>query len=171
MSHTWHNRLKPVYIYFRHFDCCMNLTLSGFTFYSLNSHLLQHDLDSISHWCDANKLVLNAKKSSVMFICSPQKMLTLNTENVCLTLNNQVLNVQKEQKVLGVTIDFTLSWRSHIINMCKKLSQLLGLLWRVRFLLNKNAKIMFYNSLILSRLSYCLNTLGQLTQRWFAEVI
>ena len=35
--------------------------------------LLQHDLDSISHWWDANKL-LNAKKSSVMFICSPQKM-------------------------------------------------------------------------------------------------
>ena len=54
--------------------------------------LLQHDLDSISHWCDANKFVLNAKKSSVMFICSPQKMLTLNTEKVCLTLNNQVLN-------------------------------------------------------------------------------
>ena len=122
--------------------------------------LLQHDLDSISHWCDANKLVLNAKKSSVMFICSPQKMLTLNTEKLCLTLNNQVLNVQKEQKVLGVTIDSTLSWRSHIINMCKKLSQLLGLLWRVRFLLNKNAKIMFYNSLILSRLSYCLTLWG-----------
>ena len=42
--------------------------------------LLQQDLDSISHWCDANKLVLNAKKSSVMVICSPQQMLTLNTE-------------------------------------------------------------------------------------------
>ena len=88
-------------------------------------------------------------------------MLTLNTEKVCLTLNNQVLNVQKEQKVLGVTTDSTLSWRSHIINMCKKLSQLLGLLWHVRFLLNKNAKIMFYNSLILSRLSYCLTLWGK----------
>ena len=63
---------------------------------------------------------------------------------------------KKEQKVLGVTIDSTLSWLSHIINMCKKLSQLLGLLWRV----NKNAKIMFYNSLILSRLSYCLTLWG-----------
>ena len=42
-------------------------------------------------------------------------MLTLNTEKVCLTLNNQVLNVQKEQQVLGVTIDSTLSWRSHIV--------------------------------------------------------
>ena len=84
-----------------------------------------------------------------MFICSPQNMLTLNTEKVCLTLNNQVLNVQKEQKVLGVTIDSTISWCPHIINMCKKLSQLLGLLWCVRFLLNKKAKIMFCNSLIL----------------------
>ena len=43
-------------------------------------YLLQQDVDSLSHWCDINKLVLNAKKFSLMFICSQQNMLTLNTE-------------------------------------------------------------------------------------------
>ena len=91
-------------------------------------YLIQQDLDTYE------PLVLNAKKSSVMFTCSHQKMLTLNTENICLTyLNNQVLNVQKEQKVLGVTIDSILSSRCHIINMCKIFSHLLCLLGPVRF--------------------------------------
>ena len=121
---------------------------------------LQKDLDSINNWCNANKLIVNAKKCSVMVVCSYQKLSNINSNQVYLSINNQILNVVKCQKILGINIDSTLSWRMHIESVCVTVSKLLGLMWRVRHILDKRGMLMFYNSLILSRFNYCFSIWG-----------
>ena len=48
----------------------------------------------------------------------------------------------------------------HTESVCVTVSKLLGLMWRVRHILDKRGMLMFYNSLILSRFNYCLSIWG-----------
>ena len=113
---------------------------------------LQNDLNSIISWCNVNKMVLNAKKSSFMIICTSAKSCTLDMSDVCLMINDKPLNIVKTQLVLGITIDWTLTWQDQVYNTCRSISQLIGLLWRVRKYLDINSRKLFYNALILPKI-------------------
>ena len=90
-----------------------------------------------------------------MLICSLQKQGTIDTNELLLSVNNQVLKVVTFQKILGINIDSTLSFKPHSESMCTTISQLIGLLLRVKPFLDKNAKEMFYISIIMAKLRYC----------------
>ena len=61
----------------------------------------------------------------------------------------------KEQKTLGVTIDNKLTFKSHIMNLCKKASQKIGTLSRLSNHLNDSQKRLILNSIVKSQFSYC----------------
>ena len=61
----------------------------------------------------------------------------------------------KEQKILGVTIDNKLTFKSHIKNLCKKASQKIGALSRLSNHLNDSQKRLILNSIVKSQFSYC----------------
>ena len=46
-----------------------------------------------------------------------------NTQEMRLIFKGLVMKNSKEQKILGVTIDNKLTFKSHIKNLCKKASQ------------------------------------------------
>ena len=61
--------------------------------------------------------------------------------------------------VLGVNLDSLLHFSDHINYVCRKLSSLSGLLWRIReFVLEK--KQTYYNSYCLPLMDYCINIWG-----------
>ena len=57
---------------------------------------------------------------------------------------------------LGIIVDEKLSWSEHVNMVCMKLSQVAGVIFKVRNLLPKNALMMIYHSLVGSKLRYGL---------------
>ena len=61
----------------------------------------------------------------------------------------------KEAKVLGVLIDNRLSFKNHIKNLCKTVSNKLNCLARLAKTLTKNQRVLLFNSFIKGQFNYC----------------
>ena len=72
-----------------------------------------------------------------------------------ITINESQIETVPSEKLLGVHIDPTPSWSRHINYICKTFSQRLGILRRIRHNLTYNARLAFYNCLLLSVMDYC----------------
>ena len=67
-----------------------------------------------------------------MIITSRQRRKHLTHTELTLSVNGQKLECVDNLKILGLIIDENLSWKYHIDNLCKNLSSLTGLIWRIR---------------------------------------
>ena len=121
--------------------------------------ILQTDLDSVAKWCILNNMSIHPKKSKCMTIGTRQRLQNIN--QLTLKVNETFLENVTAQKVLGVFIDNTLNWRSHIDYVCKKLNSKIQLLKRVLYFLTDDMKSLFYNSYILPVFDYCCTIWGK----------
>ena len=78
-----------------------------------------------------------------------------NTMNETFVYDNTEMKNSKENKILGVIIDNKLRFKSHVKNLCKKISQRIWALSRSTNYLNNSQKKMIFNALIKSQFSYC----------------
>ena len=78
-----------------------------------------------------------------------------NTMNETFIYDNTEMKNSKENKILGVIIDNKLRFKSHVKNLCKKISQRIWALPRLTNYLNNSQKKMIFNALIKSQFSYC----------------
>ena len=76
-------------------------------------------------------------------------------DHLSITINESQIETVPSEKLLGVHIDPTPSWSMHINYICKTFSQRLGILRRIRHNLTYNARLAFYNCLLLSVMDYC----------------
>ena len=74
--------------------------------------------------------------------------------------NNTQIHQVKETKFLGVLIDESLSWSTHIEYIANKISKSLGILNKVKHVLNKETLLMLYYSLVYPYLTYCILVWG-----------
>ena len=74
-----------------------------------------------------------------------------------LTMNIQGSEIESSEKLnlLGVTIDSKLNFDHHISNVCKKASQRIGVLMKLKNLISTEAKLQLYRAAILPPLTYC----------------
>ena len=93
-------------------------------------------------------MVLNAGKCHFMSLGN-------NTENEKFLFHNILMENSKERKVLGVTIDNKLNFKSHISVICKKASQKIATLSRLTSYLHNSEKKIIFNLIIKSKFSYC----------------
>ena len=91
------------------------LYTSGYNLEKVKEFLV-NDLNKVTEWLFENYMVLNIGKCH--FMC-----LGKNTENETFIFKDTIMNNSKEEKILGVTIDNRLTFRSHITELCKKASQ------------------------------------------------
>ena len=68
---------------------------------------LRFDFDLVSKWFEENHVVLNANKCHFM-------SLGKDTENETFIFNNFIFNNSSEERILGITIDNKLTFKSHI---------------------------------------------------------
>ncbi len=61
---------------------------------------------------------------------------------------------------LGVTIDYNLSWKPHIQNVCSKLSKCMGIMYKAKHVLPKSAMVSLYYTLTYPYLMYCNEVWG-----------
>ena len=91
-------------------------------------------------------LLLYSKTAHILISSTKQNSQLLNKFNINIDGNN--INRVNKIKYLGVFIDDKLNWQPHIEYLCKKLSQISGMIYKVR--------IYTGNKLLLSQLYYAL---------------
>ena len=91
-----------------------------------------------------------------MFLGTRPAINKLNTIQLDdLKINNVVMERVRHAKVLGVTIDEVLSWRKNV-NLCiSKAMSIFFQISRYKKILNKEAKIILCESVVLSQFNYC----------------
>ena len=115
---------------------------------------LNHELESITEWIKANKLLLNISKSNFMIMTSPRKLVSLTDFKVKIS-DNEIEQVTS-CKFLGVIIDNKMSWQEHIAYISNKISKGVGILSRARHTLFPSSLLTLYNSLIKPYFTYCV---------------
>ena len=109
---------------------------------------LQSDLKIALKWFKDNQMMANPGKFQFM-------ILSKNTINQSIVINNKTIESLKSVKLLGLTIDNKLNFGIHINNICKVTSTKNKRSKRIRSRLNLSQKIFLYNSFTLSQLNYC----------------
>ena len=85
---------------------------------------LRFDFDLVSKWFEENHMVLNADKCNFM-------SLGKYTENGTFIFNNFIFNNSSEDKILRISIDNKLTFKSHIKILRRKATQKIGALSRL----------------------------------------
>ena len=119
------------------------------------TQIIDNKLHVIYRWLSANKLSLNVSKTKCMLFHYKQTQLK-NDELPNIQINNTPLEFTQNFKFLGINIDNTLSWNSHINDISNKISKVNGVLSKLKSFFPTFILTSLYNSLILSRLSYGL---------------
>ena len=112
---------------------------------------MNNELTKISEWFKANKLSLNENKTKYTLFLKPTKV------DADLKINNVKIKRVFSMKFLGVILDQHLNWNEHIKLIENKTSKCIGIMHRVKDLLNKQCLKHLYFSFIHSYLNYCSN--------------
>lgn len=122
---------------------------------------LNTNLERISSWLASSCLTLNTKiTNSVCF--SIQKLPLTQLLNI--KINGELIEQVSEVKYLGINIDYQLNFKSHIKKICKTIRANLSCFMMIRNCLTLDCAFIFFNSMILSHISYGLTTWSQAHQ-------
>ena len=72
-----------------------------------------------------------------------------------LSFNDLALKNSKEVEILGITLDRSMGFNTHIKNICRKGGQKLSALLRISPYLDEGTKVLLYKSMIKSQFNYC----------------
>ena len=108
---------------------------------------LNDDLLKVAQWLHGNKLTLNLAKTKSMIIGSNRKLAGISSFS--LSIFDTDINSVTSFKYLGVILSSTFTWSDHVKYISSKVNKNLGLLRRIKNYLPYNARLLFYNSLVL----------------------
>jgi hypothetical protein len=112
----------------------------------------------------ANKLSINTSKTKYIIFHHRQ---TRNLPKLDLKMDGQEITQTTEFDFLGLSITSTLDWSKHISKIANKISQTIGTMSRIKRYVPTVALKSIYNSLVLSRLYYCILLWGFDSSRLF----
>ena len=128
--------------------------------------IVNQELCKLYIWLTANKLTLNKKKKQTNFVifCPIKTRLTYQPKIIIFD-NEQNKNVALERKefvkYLGILIDRNLSWKHHVDYVALKVSRVIGLIDKLRYLVPTHTLLTIYRSFIAPYLTYGLVAWGQ----------
>ena len=114
---------------------------------------LNYSIAEIADWAASNKLPINEGKTKAMLITSRRLPSKIN-EEITLSMKGTELELVPSAKLVGLEIDSELSFTSHLEKLCKKLSQRIGVLKKIRCCLPAKQRPLYYNTKIRSVLHY-----------------
>ena len=123
---------------------------------------LNKDLVALNKWLIRNRLILNTDKTVCMVLGTWQRRATVPDCSINLRIGDKSLQQVPTAKLLGLTVDETLSWDAHIDALCKKISNKLVLLCRLKKCMPCTTLLMLYNSIVLPLLTMQTSFGGQL---------
>ena len=131
-----------------------NIFCSGYDLQELST-LFTNELKKLKDWFAVNLLSLNVAKTNYMVFSK-----TNNVQHLKIEINNTEISRVNVTKFLGVLIDEKLNWKKHIGLVLTKLSKSMFMLNRAKHILNYDAMLTLYNSIVLPHLNYCCELWG-----------
>lgn len=110
---------------------------------------LNNELKKVSHWFSANLLSLNVKKTSYIIFGYKR------SSDLKILINDIAITRTQETKFLGVIVQETLTWTSHINMISNKISKTIGILAKVKHVLPTYYLKALYMTLVEPYLNYC----------------
>ena len=106
-------------------------------------NLIGHAMD----WLNENQMIPNTSK----FLNREQT----DASGTSLSVNDHGVSTEPEIDLLGITIDYRLSFDTHFGNLCKKATRQINALKRLSSFLNQSGKHTMVNSFIIANFNYC----------------
>ena len=121
-----------------------------------NEHEINVEINKISDWLASNKLSLNVKKTKFMVFHTIQR--NVNYPN--LMINNTEIERVSQFNFLGVIISSSLKWKAHISHVSLKISRVIGVMYRLKYIYPKAVLFTLYRALIVPHYTYCVLVWG-----------
>ena len=102
-------------------------------------------------WVNFNGLALNLQKTKYM-IFSRSRNIELPTP---LIISKLPIERKREARFLGVIIDESLNWTSHINTVLSKMARYVGIMYKLKNTLPLKARLQIYHSFVQSHLNFC----------------
>jgi len=110
------------------------------------------EIKKIVTWLQVNKLSLNVKKTHSM-IFTRNRILHNRINKI--VIEGTIIDTVEKTKFLGVIIDNNLCWKDHIFYLCNKIAKGIGIIKKVKDILNRDTLISLYYTFIYPYLIYC----------------
>ena len=111
---------------------------------------MEKEGNSALKWYKDNYLLSNPEKLNAMGIKQRNE-----TEQISIKIGVQVIKTIDNIKLLGVNFDENLIFSQHISELCKKVSQRVGVLARLKNVITTETKLLRYKTPIMPYLTYC----------------
>ena len=121
------------------------------------ARLINLDLYKIYNWLLANKLSITVEKTKCMILATEYKL--RQCPDLAVKINGSKIKQVDRKDYLGLTLDEKFKWDKQVHEMRKKISSAISGIKLTRFL-PVDALKKLYNSLVESRLRYCLYGMG-----------
>ena len=110
--------------------------------------LIQEDLDACYKWANLWSMQFHPKKCKVMHFGR-------NNRKHIYLMGNNLINVTKEEKDLGITITDNLNWKRQTAICVKKANRTIGMIKHTFSHIDKDMFITLYSTLVRPQLEYC----------------
>ena len=131
----------------------------------VNSSLIDHleskltiEISNVNEWILANKLTLNANKSNLLII---NRKLNSPPVNINITCPAGSIKSVNNAKYLGIYLEYKLNFLDHIKIVETKVARSIGILYRLKCVLPKDALLQLYHALVHSYFTYKLTVWGE----------
>ena len=124
---------------------------------SNKNEIINNELQKVNKWLVSNKLSLNVNKTKYMLFYKHPKI--VNDLNV--QINNNSISRVNTFNFLGLYIHSNITWKTHIDHISKKISRVIGILNKMKYIFPTHILLSLYNSLILPHINYCLLSWGK----------
>ena len=83
---------------------------------------------------------------------------------------DDILNQSKEIKYLGILLDPNLTWKNHIEKVKNETVRFASVFYKLRYIVPRQCLTVLYNSMVLSKVSYALETYGLALKKYLNEL-
>ena len=111
-------------------------------------HKLESSISTVASWFTDNCMKLNREKCHFMVFGDQSNDLTLQIETIPVVES-------RAQKLLGITVDKKLTFKTHVESLCKKANRKLHALSRISCYLSTKQLKLTMKTFILSQSNYC----------------
>lgn len=110
-------------------------------------------LHDVERWTNSNKLPLNQYKTKTLLVTGKRLQVPPQSLSVASSDGNKLEQVDSV-RLLGIDIDSKLSFLDYVDRMCKKISQRIGVLNKIKSCLPITQRLLYYNAMIKPLFNY-----------------